>query len=56
MVTSDEVAASVAGQTVATRFRETVRSHPDRVALRWKDGDSRGRSRRPGSCTASAWC
>ena len=39
MVTSDEVAARVAGQTVATRFRDTVRSHPDRVALRWKEGD-----------------
>ena len=40
MVTSDEVAARVAGQTVATRFRDTVQRHPDRVALRWKDGDA----------------
>jgi len=40
MVTSDEVAAKVAGHTVATRFRDTVRAHPDRVALRWKDGDA----------------
>ena len=34
MVTSDEIAAKVAGHTVATRFRDTVRAHPDRVALR----------------------
>ena len=40
MVTSAEIEAEVAGQTVATRFRDTVRSHPDRVALRWKDGDA----------------
>src|SRR6185295_19673743 len=37
-----EIAAAVAGQTVATRFRDTVQQHPDRVALRWKDGDGWG--------------
>jgi len=42
MVTSDEIAAAVAGQTVATRFRDTVRAHPDRVALRWKHDDGWG--------------
>jgi len=39
MVTSNEIAARVAGHTVVTRFRDTVRAHPDRVALRWRDGD-----------------
>ena len=34
--TSDELTAAVAGHTVATRFRDTVRAHPDRVALRCK--------------------
>ncbi len=38
-VTSDEVAAAVAGHTVATRFRDTVAARPDRVALRWKQGE-----------------
>jgi len=42
MVTSDEITAAVAGHTVATRFRDTVRAHPDQVALRWKDGDGWG--------------
>ena len=42
MVTNDEIAAEVDGHTVATRFRDTVRAHPDRVALRWKDGDAWG--------------
>ena len=37
MLTSDEITALVAGHTVATRFRDTVRAEPDRVALRWKD-------------------
>jgi long-chain acyl-CoA synthetase len=40
MVTSEEIAAGVAGQTLGTRFRDTVRAHPDRVALRWRDGES----------------
>ena len=39
---SDELAAAVAGQTVATRFRDTVRAHGDRVALRCKDVTSSG--------------
>jgi long-chain acyl-CoA synthetase len=38
-VTSADIAAAVAGHTVATRFRDTVRRVPDRVALRWKAGD-----------------
>jgi long-chain acyl-CoA synthetase len=42
MVTSDELAASVAGQTVSTRFRDTVQTCADRVALRWKQGDGWG--------------
>jgi long-chain acyl-CoA synthetase len=42
MLTSDEIRASVAGHTVATRFRDTVRATPDRVALRWKDSDGDG--------------
>ena len=37
--TSDELTAAVAGHTVVTRFRDTVRANPDRVALRCKDGD-----------------
>ena len=42
MVASDEIAEAVAGQTVTTRFRDTVRECADRVALRWKDGDGWG--------------
>jgi long-chain acyl-CoA synthetase len=42
MLTSDEIMASVAGHTVATRFRDTVRAEPDRVALRWKDTSNGG--------------
>jgi long-chain acyl-CoA synthetase len=37
--TSDEISAAVAGRTVATRFRDTVRAHPDRVSLRCKTAD-----------------
>ncbi|MSO78238.1 MAG: long-chain fatty acid--CoA ligase [Acidimicrobiia bacterium] len=37
--TSNELTAVVAGHTVATRFRDTARAHPDRVALRCKSGD-----------------
>ncbi len=29
-------------RTLATVFRDTVRTYPDRVALRWKDGDGWG--------------
>ncbi len=39
-VTNEELAAQVRGQTVPTRFAETVRNRPDAVALRWKDGDA----------------
>ena len=38
-VTSEELAASVVGQTVATRFRDTVAARAGAVALRWRDGD-----------------
>jgi long-chain acyl-CoA synthetase len=41
-VTHDELAALVAGQTVPSRFLATVRTRPDAVALRWKDGDGWG--------------
>jgi long-chain acyl-CoA synthetase len=34
--------AMMGSQTLATVFRDTVRAHPDRVALRWKDGDGWG--------------
>jgi long-chain acyl-CoA synthetase len=37
-VDSDTIARAVAGQTVTTQFRDTVRARSDRVALRWKDG------------------
>ena len=42
MATSDEIAAAVSGTTVTTCFRDTVRAHADRVALRWKDGEGWG--------------
>ena len=35
-VTSDEIAAAVAGHTVATRFRDMVAARPGQVALRWR--------------------
>jgi long-chain acyl-CoA synthetase len=35
-ISSDEIAAAVAGHTVTTRFRDTVRAHGERVALRCK--------------------
>jgi long-chain acyl-CoA synthetase len=38
-VTSEQIAAAVAGHTVATRFRDTVAARPDQVALRWKTED-----------------
>ncbi|HEX6312461.1 MAG TPA: AMP-dependent synthetase/ligase [Acidimicrobiia bacterium] len=41
-VTNDELTALVEGQTVTSRFRDTVRDRPDAVALRWKDGDGWG--------------
>ena len=39
-VTNEELLEAVRGQTVPTRFAETVRATPDAVALRWKDGDT----------------
>ncbi len=39
-VTNEELLEAVRGQTVPTRFVETVRARPDAVALRWKDGDT----------------
>jgi long-subunit acyl-CoA synthetase (AMP-forming) len=41
-VTAEDIAQAVAGQTVATNFRDTVRARGDQVALRWKAGDSWG--------------
>jgi long-chain acyl-CoA synthetase len=53
-----EISTAVAGQTVATRFRDTVQVHPDRVALRWKDGDAWGewtwRDYADGACRVAA--
>jgi long-subunit acyl-CoA synthetase (AMP-forming) len=37
-ITNADITARVAGQTVAGRFLDTVRAHPDAVALRWKVG------------------
>ena len=37
--TDEQITAATAGQTVATRFRDTVRAQPDQVALRCKAGD-----------------
>ena len=37
--TTEELDALVAGQTVASRFLDTVAEHGDRVALRWKKAD-----------------
>jgi hypothetical protein len=39
-VTNEDLLARVEGQTVASRFVETVRRSPGAVALRWKDGDA----------------
>jgi long-chain acyl-CoA synthetase len=39
VVSNEEVAERVTGQTVPLRFLETVRGRPDGVALRWKEGD-----------------
>ena len=41
-ITNEEVSKMVAGQTVPTRFLDTVRRIPGQVALRWKDGDDWG--------------
>jgi long-chain acyl-CoA synthetase len=38
-VTSEELSRSVAGQTVATRFRDIVAARGPRTALRWQDED-----------------
>jgi long-chain acyl-CoA synthetase len=37
--TSAEISSSIAGQTVASTFVESVTAHADRVALRWREGD-----------------
>jgi long-chain acyl-CoA synthetase len=37
--TSAEISSKLVGQTVASTFLDTVTAHPDRVALRWRDGD-----------------
>jgi long-chain acyl-CoA synthetase len=41
-LTNEEVSRMVAGQTVPTRFLDTVRRIPGQVALRWRDGDGWG--------------
>lgn len=38
-ITSDEIMQIVEGWTVPGRFLETVRNHPDQVALRWRNED-----------------
>ena len=38
-VTDDEILQTVEGQTVPSRFLETVERHPDLVALRWRRDD-----------------
>src|SRR5690606_39952086 len=38
-VTNDEILQIVEGQTVPTMFLDTVRQHPDNVALRWREDD-----------------
>jgi long-chain acyl-CoA synthetase len=39
-ITSEELAELVRGRTVPAAFVDTVRSRPNAVALRWKDGDA----------------
>jgi long-chain acyl-CoA synthetase len=39
MATSEDLQAVVDGQTVPKAFIETVRAHPDQVALRWRNDD-----------------
>ena len=39
IATKDELDRKVEGQTIASRWLETVAAHPDNVALRSKDGD-----------------
>ena len=39
-ITNADVAARVAGQTIPSRFLDTVRARPQAVALRWKEGES----------------
>ena len=37
-----DIDAMVSGQTLASRFMETVATHPDQVALRWREGEGWG--------------
>jgi long-chain acyl-CoA synthetase len=39
IATKDELDRKIEGQTIASRWLETVAAHPDNVALRAKDGD-----------------
>jgi long-chain acyl-CoA synthetase len=39
-IRSEELAEQVRGRTVPAAFVDTVRSRPEAVALRWKDGDA----------------
>ncbi len=41
-ISNEEVSKMVAGQTVPTRFLDTVRRIPGQVALRWREGDGWG--------------
>src|ERR1700693_4604126 len=41
-VTTEQIARTVSGQPVATRFRDIVRDRPDQVALRWRHDDGWG--------------
>ncbi len=42
LISNEEVSKMVAGQTVPTRFLDTVRRIPGQVALRWREGDGWG--------------
>jgi long-chain acyl-CoA synthetase len=38
-ISKEELDRAVAGQTITSRFLETIQSHPDQVALRTKEGE-----------------
>lgn len=40
MTTSAEIAQRVSGKTVTSSFLQTLRTRPDAVALRWRDGET----------------
>src|SRR3546814_16573891 len=41
-ITRRELDEAVEGQTIASRALQTFAEHPDRVALRWREGDGWG--------------